>query len=179
MSVRKAKGSAIKEEPRGVESRRSSGRASSFYMIAALLALLGLADAVYLTINHLTGQTARCTVTGGCNEVLGSVYATIGGVPVAALGALAYFTVFSLATLALFGYRRAAQLLATLVGLMLLATLWLLFVQAFILHKYCEYCLFSAAITFLLAALVVALRFVRASEGAARPAWRVSGKKDS
>jgi uncharacterized membrane protein len=132
------------------------------YALASLLALAGLADAVYLTINHLTGQTARCTVTSGCNEVLGSAYASVGGVPVAALGALAYFTVFSLATLSLFGYRRAGQLLAALVGLMLSAALWLIFVQAFILHKYCEYCLFSAAVTFLLSGIVIALRFVRA-----------------
>jgi uncharacterized membrane protein len=166
MSARKPRAVSVKEQQRAAADLRSASRRSAlFYTIAALLGLLGLADALYLTINHLTGQTARCTVTGGCNEVLGSAYATIGGVPVAALGALAYFTVFSLATLALFGYRLAGRLLAMLVGLMLLSTLWLLFVQAFILHKYCEYCLFSAAITLLLTGVVVALRFGRANGG--------------
>ncbi len=131
------------------------------YVIAMLLALVGLADALYLTINHLTGQNARCTITGGCGEVLGSAYSSVGGVPVAAIGALAYFTVFSLATLALFGYTRAQMLLSLIVGLMFLTTLWLLFVQAFILHKYCEYCLLSAAITFGLTGIVIALKFVR------------------
>jgi uncharacterized membrane protein len=129
-----------------------------------LLALTGLADAIYLTINHLTGQSARCTVTGGCNEVLGSAYSSIGGVPLAAFGVLAYFTVFSLATLALYGYRRAASALTVLVALMLMTTLWLLYVQAFILHKYCEYCLLSAAITLALTGVVIALRFVRPVE---------------
>jgi uncharacterized membrane protein len=163
MSARKGRAAALKEQraAEAAEVRDAGRRSTVFYLIAALLALLGLADALYLTINHLTGQTARCTVTGGCNEVLGSAYATFGGMPVAVLGALAYFTVFSLATLAIFGYRLAARLLAPLVGLMLLSTLWLLFVQAFILHKYCEYCLFSAAVTLLLTGLVVALRFVR------------------
>ncbi|HYY57349.1 MAG TPA: vitamin K epoxide reductase family protein [Pyrinomonadaceae bacterium] len=140
------------------------GRAAWFYTMAALLSLVGLADALYLTINHLTGQTARCTVAGGCNEVLGSTYASVGGVPIAALGAIAYFAVFSLATLALFGYGRARTLLALLVGLMLLASLWLLFVQAFILHKFCDYCLLSAAVTLMLAGIVVASRLVRARE---------------
>jgi uncharacterized membrane protein len=163
MSVRKPKAALIKGERRDIDVGPSLKRARALYTMAALLALLGLADALYLTINHLTGQTARCTVTGGCNEVLGSAYASVGGVPVAVLGALAYFAVFSLATLALFGYRRAGQLLVPLVALMLAATLWLLFVQAFILHKYCEYCLFSAAITLLLSGLVVALRFVEAN----------------
>jgi uncharacterized membrane protein len=40
---------------------------------------------------------------------------------------------------------------------MFLATLWFLYVQAFVLHAYCRYCLFSAAIIFLLAGLVIAL----------------------
>ena len=144
-------------------------RVRVLYAIMTLLALTGLADAIYLTINHLTGQSARCTVTGGCNEVLSSAYSSIGGVPLAAFGALAYFTVFSLATLALYGYRRAASVLAVLVALMLMTTLWLLYVQAFILHKYCEYCLLSAAITLALTGIVIALRFVRPVEDAPAP----------
>jgi len=77
--------------------------------------------------------------------------------PVAAFGCLAYFSVFSLATFAAFAYRRAAALLTLLVGAMFLVTLWLLYVQAFVLHAYCRYCLFSAAITFLLAGLMIAI----------------------
>ena len=165
MSARQRKAPTARGGERPAQLRAASGRERLFYVIAALLALFGLADAIYLTINHLTGETARCTVTSGCNEVLGSAYSSVGGVPVAALGALAYFTVFSLATLALFGYRQARVLLALVVALMLLATLWLLFVQAFILHKYCEYCLFSAAITLILSGLVIALRLRTRAEG--------------
>ncbi len=161
MSVRKPRALATKDQQQHAGSRPARGRAGVLYVIATLLSLVGLADATYLTINHLTGQNARCTITGGCGEVLGSAYSTVGGVPVAALGALAYFTVFSLATLALFGYTRARMLLSLVVGLMLLTTLWLLFVQAFILHKYCEYCLLSAAITLGLTGIVIALKFVR------------------
>jgi uncharacterized membrane protein len=40
---------------------------------------------------------------------------------------------------------------------MFLGTVWLLYVQAFLLHAYCRFCLFSAATTFLLAGLVIAL----------------------
>ena len=39
---------------------------------------------------------------------------------------------------------------------MFVVTLWLLYVQAFRLHAFCQYCLFSAAIIFFLAGLVVA-----------------------
>jgi len=58
------------------------------YAVTALVSLAGLADALYLTVEHLTGNSVRCTVTSGCSEVLGSAYASIGGVPVAGLGAI-------------------------------------------------------------------------------------------
>jgi len=124
------------------------------YTLAALVSLVGLADAVYLTVEHLTGNSVRCTVTSGCSEVLGSAYASIGGVPVAGLGALAYFIVFSLATLAAFGHQWTSRLLAVVVAMMLATTAWLLFVQAFILHAFCQYCLLSAAVTLTLSGIV-------------------------
>ena len=40
---------------------------------------------------------------------------------------------------------------------MFLVTIWFLYVQVFLLHVYCRYCLFSAAITCPLAGLVIAL----------------------
>jgi len=128
---------------------------------AALLALVGVADSVYLTVQHLLGNTLRCTLTSGCSEVLGSPYASLGGVPLAAFGAVAYFTAFSLATLSAFGYTKARTLLAVLVASMFAVTLWLLYLQAFVLRAFCQYCLLSAAVTTLLAVVVVAERLAR------------------
>ncbi|MFL6227823.1 MAG: vitamin K epoxide reductase family protein [Pyrinomonadaceae bacterium] len=127
-------------------------------IVAALLALVGLGDAVYLTVEHLTGATLQCSITHGCAEVLGSPYATVGGLPLAAFGAAAYFTVFSLSTLAAFGYAWARSIVAPLVALMFLFTLWLLYLQAFVLHAFCQYCLLSATVTTLLTLTVVARR---------------------
>jgi len=59
------------------------------YITAALLSLLGLADALYLTVEHLTGETVRCTILSGCSEVLSSRYAVVGGFPLAGIGAAA------------------------------------------------------------------------------------------
>src|SRR5215207_10301673 len=101
------------------------------YALAALLSLFGLADALYLTIEHVTGQSVRCTILSGCSEVLSSRYAVVGGIPLAVIGAAAYFTVFSLATLAAFGYRSAGTLLTPLVAAMFLVSLWLIYLQAF------------------------------------------------
>lgn len=127
------------------------------YALAAFISLVGLADAIYLTVEHLTGETAGCVVSKGCAEVLGSKYATIGKVPLAAIGALAYFTAFSLATLAAFGYRRVKVLLMLVVQGMFAVTLWLVLVQAFVLRAFCDYCLLSAAVTLILTGLLTTL----------------------
>src|SRR5258708_1902627 len=125
------------------------------YLIAALLSLIGLADAIYLTVEHLTGQSLRCTIISGCSEVLSSPYSHIGNLPLAAMGAIAYFTVFDLSILAAFGYRFARPLLMALLALMFLMTLWLLYLQAFVIHHFCQYCLLSAAVTITLTAIAL------------------------
>jgi uncharacterized membrane protein len=140
------------------EASPPAPRLSRLFALAAVLSLVGLADAVYLTVEHLTGRSVRCSVTSGCSEVLASPYATVGGYPLAFFGAVAYFTAFSLATLAAFGSERAGKLLAVLVALMFATSLWLLYVQAFVLRAFCQYCLLSAAITTLLAVVVIARR---------------------
>lgn len=129
--------------------------------VAALLALVGVGDSVYLTVGHLLGNTVRCTVMSGCSEVLGSPYASLWGVPLAAFGAAAYFTAFSLATLSAFGYTKARTLLAVLVAAMFVVTLWLLYLQAFVIGAFCQYCLLSAGITTLLAVIVITQRLTR------------------
>jgi uncharacterized membrane protein len=127
------------------------------YTAVAIVAVAGLADATYLTVQALTGETLSCGGSPDCFRVLGSSYAKLNGIPVAMLGAFAYFTVFTLATFAAFGYSSAPRFLALTAGAMFLMTLWLLYVQAFLLHAYCQYCLFSAAITFLIAGLLIAV----------------------
>ena len=96
------------------------------YTIVAIVAVAGLADATYLTVQALTGETITCGGSPDCFRVLGSSYAKLGGIPVAIIGALAYFTVFTLATFAAFGYSWAPRFLALIAGAMFLMTLWLL-----------------------------------------------------
>ncbi len=135
-----------------------AGRIPLFlYTAAALLSSIGLADAIYLTVEHLTGHSLECVAAADCSKVLSSFYANVGPVPIAAFGALAYFATFSLATLAAFGYRLAAIFLKLIIPAMFGTTLWLLFVQAFVLHAFCAYCLLSAAVTLLLTGLLAAL----------------------
>jgi len=140
-----------------IQPTTSGRRAAILYGVAALVSLIGLADSIYLTVEHITGQSVRCTIVAGCSEVLSSSYAVVGGYPLASIGALAYFTVFSLAILALFGYRIAGTLLLPLVLAMCLVSLYLIYLQAFVIHAFCQFCLFSAATTFMLTVLTLAL----------------------
>jgi uncharacterized membrane protein len=126
-----------------------------FYWILATIALIGLADATFLTVSHLTGDDAVCGSFAGCSEVLGSSYATVRGIPTAAFGAVAYFTVFSLAVLIAFGYIGLRKFLIILVAAMFLASLYFLYLQAFVLHAFCPFCLLSAALTFFLGGLLL------------------------
>jgi uncharacterized membrane protein len=131
------------------------------FALIALVSLVGLGDAIYLTVQDLTGQNLRCTIISGCSEVLGSKYAHIGPLPLATVGAFAYFSVFSLAILAIFGYSFVRPLLIVFVAVMFLTTLWLLYLQAFVIHHFCQYCLLSAAVTTVLTAITFASGIAR------------------
>jgi uncharacterized membrane protein len=130
-------------------------RSAVIYGLAALVSLIGVADAVYLTIEHISGRSVRCTIVSGCSEVLSSRYATVGGYPLAAIGAVAYFTVFSLAILIAFGYSKLKTPLTIVVASMFMTTLWLLYLQAFVIRHFCQFCLLSALVTTVLTVLVI------------------------
>jgi len=130
-------------------------RAAILYGVIAFVSLIGLADSIYLTVEHLSGRSVRCTITSGCSEVLSSPYATVRGFPLAGIGAVAYFLVFSLATLAAFGYGMVGKLLTFIVAAMFLTTLWLFYLQAFVIHHFCQFCLLSALVTTTLMALLL------------------------
>jgi uncharacterized membrane protein len=119
-----------------------------FAVIAAILSLVGIADAVYLTVHHYTGEQVPCGVTGGCEMVLSSAYATVYGIPLAFFGAIAYFTAFSLALLTSFGNYKLWNLFGLQVTLMACFSAWLIYVQAYQIQEFCQYCLVSAGVCF-------------------------------
>lgn len=137
------------------------------FILAALLSLVGLADSIYLTVTHLTGEDVTCVASSGCSEVLASTYSSVGSIPLGAFGALGYFAAFSLATLAAFRYGRARTFLTIVVGGMFLTTLWLLYVQAFVLHAFCDFCLLSAGLTLSLSVIVAVGYFTARKPGTA------------
>ena len=130
-------------------------------LLAAVVALVGLADAVYLTIKHYTGGQVPCSIIEGCEQVLTSQYAEMFGIPLAIFGAAAYFTAFSLAILATFDNRLMWSLFGVQVSVMAAFTLWLLYLQGFVIEAFCQFCLISAAVTFTLFIIYIFSRFSR------------------
>jgi len=119
-------------------------------LAAAIVALLGLADAIYLTIHHYTAEAVPCGLEFDCGAVLNSSYAEISGIPLAAFGAAAYFAAFSLALLTAFGNRITWNLFGIQTTMMAAVSGYLIYVQYAFIKAWCQYCLISAAISFTL-----------------------------
>ncbi len=117
----------------------------------------------YLTWLHLTGSSALCTGVGGCEDVQYSIYADMGGIPVALIGLLGYPAVMGTLLLergrSLLGADNASLLLfgLTLVGTLFSA--YLTYLEFFVIHALCPYCIASAVIMVLLLAIAI-LRLV-------------------
>jgi len=138
-----------------------AGSISKLPVVAAVVAVLGLVDAAYLTVHHLTAEPVPCSLVSGCETVLTSPYAEIAGIPLAAIGGVAYFVAFALAVLAAFGNRMTWMLFGIQVVLMAVFTSWLIYLQAYVIGAFCQFCLISAATTFTMLALFIASRFTR------------------
>ena len=140
---------------------QTTGSIAKLPLAAAFVALVGLADAVYLTVHHITAEPVPCNMISGCETVLTSTYAEIAGVPLAAFGAVAYFVAFSLALLAAFGNRLLWTVFGIQVVLMSLFTVWLLYLQAYVIGAFCQFCLISAVTTFTMLAIFLTSRLGR------------------
>lgn len=139
----------------------TSNTVAKLPLLAAVVALIGLADSIYLTIHHYTGEKVPCSIVEGCEQVLTSSYAEVAGYPLAAFGTLAYFVAFSLAILAAFGNRLMWTLFSVQVVLMTIFTVWLFYLQASVIGAFCQFCLLSAATTLTLFIITLISRFGR------------------
>ncbi len=116
-----------------------------------LLSLLGVMDAGYLTATHFLNIRTICLTFSQCDQVLDSQYAKVFGIPLALLGLLYYLAIFGLAV----AFERT-KVSEYWVGLMCIISsgfvfsLYLLYLQLFVIHAICQYCFISAAITTLL-----------------------------
>ncbi len=116
-----------------------------------IISFLGFLDATLLTAEHYLGSLLGCPIFGGCDKVLISPYSAIVGIPVALFGTVYYLAIFVLG-IAYFdtGRSRVLKFAASLTPLGLIASLWFLYLQLFVIKALCFYCLISLLISTLL-----------------------------
>jgi uncharacterized membrane protein len=123
-------------------------------MAIALLALAGLLISSYLTMYKvgLLGEI-QCTI-GGCEKVQTSRWATFLGLPVSAWGLGAYVTLLVIAMLGIqprwMRARWVALALFGLSGVGVVFSAWLTYLEAFVIHAWCQWCLISAVLVTLI-----------------------------
>lgn len=118
--------------------------------LLAGLAFLGMMDSAYVGIKSLNQAILPCNLTHGCEEVLNSPYARFAGLSIAWLG-LAYYALICIAGVFSFsGYSRALRLSLAPAVMAFLFTLELIYLQAFVIHAFCDYCLLSASLSTLI-----------------------------
>jgi len=125
-------------------------RLAKLPIVAALVAIVGLVDSIYLTIHHYTAEPVPCSIIEGCEMVLTSAYATIADIPIALFGAIAYLDAFVFAVLWAMGKSFARLLFGVQSIAMATVSIWLIYVQAAKINAFCQFCMLSAATSILL-----------------------------
>ena len=143
----------------------------------ALLALVGVFVALYLWLHALGfGGAIKCGASGGCETVQTSPWAVFLGMPVAFYGVVGYL---ALLIVALAGLRPAALsqrtwnlLLLGLATVGVVFTAYLTYVELFLIHAICRWCVGSAVIiTAIWVVSLLSLRSpgIRTDRAASRP----------
>lgn len=122
----------------------------------AALATIGIGVAGYLTYVHYAGLQPVCGISHGCETVQTSQYAYLAGIPVALLGLLTYICVLASAC------SRSERAMLIGFGLSLVACAfsgYLTYREVFTIHAICSWCV-SSAIVFTLLAAVSSIRLL-------------------
>ena len=134
----------------------------TFAYLFLLVSLLGFLDASYLTIEHYRGVVPPCAIVDGCETVTTSAYSVLFGIPVALLGAVYYLLITVLSVLYIDTTKELAlKTLSRLTILGLLASAYFIYIQGFVLHAWCIYCLGSATTSTLL--FIIGRLFMRSN----------------
>jgi uncharacterized membrane protein len=135
-------------------SRRPSGLTTAI----AVTILVGVGISGYLTIIHYVGIDPVCAGgTGGCHTVQASDYAELAGVPVALIGLIGYLALG--ASLLVPGEPgRALGMGLALAGAGF--SLYLTYLELYVIDAICQWCVASAVLMVILAVLMT-LRMLR------------------
>jgi len=130
---------------------RSSAAERDVGWAIPVVSLVGIAVAAYLTYVETSGATAVCGPVGDCNEVQQSEYASLFGViPVGLLGLFGYAAIIAAWLISRMNagkssdWARCTLLALTVVGT--LFSIYLTFLEPFVIGATCAWCLTSAVV---------------------------------
>ena len=128
-------------------------------MWMAVISLAGLFLGLYLTLYKFGFIGSLACNVGSCERVQSSRWSVFLGLPVAMWGVGFYASMLVLAVAGLqpryADSRRLSLLLMALAGCGLLFTGWLNYLEGFVIHAWCEWCIGSATMVLLLFVLAV------------------------
>ena len=134
-----------------------------YRMGAALMSLVGVFVSAYLYLYKIGRIGTLACGTGGCETVQTSVWSRFLGVEDALIGLVGYALLFGVGLVALqpalARQRWPAALLAGLAAGGVLFTLYLTYLELFVIHAICRWCVGSAVI--ILSILILALLALR------------------
>jgi uncharacterized membrane protein len=122
-------------------------------LLILLVGIIGLAVSIYLTDAYSKTASLECGLGGGCDIVKNSQYATFLGISVPILGLLYYVFVVAYAASRLFvrkliKFEKEIFLLAVTGALAF--SLYLTYLEAFVIEAWCQWCIVSAVCSGLL-----------------------------
>ncbi len=137
-------------------------------LLLIALALIGIVDASFITFEKLQGKIPPCMPGFHCASVLESPWASVGPIPLSAIGVCFYLTVFVVSYLLYIDYDfkkimhnigdrlklkpdnllrfiSTQELILALTSFGALFSIYLISIMAFLIGAWCTYCLISAA----------------------------------
>lgn len=115
-----------------------------FLIVLVVVSVIGFSDATYLTAKHYLDSPVPCTVLKGCQTVTESKYSTVFNIPIALFGVFYYLFISILLFLHMEGVKSALKLLLLSTTAGFITTLYLVYLQAFVLNAFCLFCIISA-----------------------------------
>jgi uncharacterized membrane protein len=135
----------------------------------ALLAVVGICIALYLTLYKVGVIGVLSCSIGSCETVNTSKWSVLLGIPIAAWGLAAYVALLLLAMIGSGESREESVpislMLVALAGWSVLFSAWLTYLELFVIHAICIWCVSSAILwVVILAVSVLDLRAVSRAE---------------
>ena len=148
--------------------RIQSTPAARLWLAVPILSVIGLGVAAYLAYVETQAASAVCGPVGDCNAVQSSSYARVLGVPIGLIGVAGYVAILAVWAWA----RRSASalpvvLLVLMTGFGVAFSIYLTYLELFVIRAVCMWCVTSAVVMTLL--LLVSVRLAVGAATQPRP----------